>query len=594
MKRLYSAYLFLLFSILAFNCQKEVVPIDLGPDPDFPANTEPAPITATLQGNVFDKNGTPAVGVTVRVGTKSTQTDAYGYFRIKDAALDKGASLVTAEKAGYFKAYRTFSATSGVNNVAIKLIEKVIAGTINSTSGGNVTLSNGAKIALPANGVVKAAGGSYSGTINVYAAYIDPTGADISETVPGSFMANDKDGKRVMLASFGMLAVELESSSGEKLQIASNSKATLTSPIPSSLQSAAPATIPLWYVNEETGLWTEQGTAIKNGTNYIGDVSHFSFWNCDYPYPIVGITATITVGGDPLVHTVVRIRQVSPLTGAGYGYTDSAGQVSGAVPSNQNLVLEVLNQCNEVIYTQNIGPYTSSVDLGTISVPTGTVNVLTVKGKLLNCSNDPVTDGYALFRYDNMTRMAATDNNGEFSVSLTYCNSAATSIEILGIDESTLQQSTTLNIPTTTPITDVGNITVCGTSAAEFVNYTLDGTNYNITVGDSLMAYAENGSNDPAYTNFVSIMASEVVSNPGNWNYMQIRFNSNAVAGTYPIANIYFSNLNQTAVVSPSTVTLTSFPTTIGQFFEGSFTAQFTESGNPHNVSGSFRVRRTQ
>ena len=52
--------------------------------------------------------------------------------------------------------------------------EKVSAG------GGAVTLSNGAKIVLPANGVVKAAGGAYSGTINVYAAYIDPTSSDIA------------------------------------------------------------------------------------------------------------------------------------------------------------------------------------------------------------------------------------------------------------------------------------------------------------------------------------------------------------------------------------------------------------------------------
>jgi hypothetical protein len=63
-------------------------------------------------------------------------------------------------------------------------------------------------------------------------------------------MANDKDGKRVMLTSFGMMAVELEGASGEKLQIKSGSKAILTMPIPSSAQGSAPGSIALWSVDE--------------------------------------------------------------------------------------------------------------------------------------------------------------------------------------------------------------------------------------------------------------------------------------------------------------------------------------------------------
>jgi hypothetical protein len=111
----------------------------------------------------------------------------------------------------------------------IKLAKKNLGGTISSGNGGDVTLVNGTRISLPANSIIKASDNSnYTGTVNVYASYIDPTGADIFYTVPGSLMANDKDGKRVFLNSFGMMAVELESSAGEKLQIKSGNEAILT------------------------------------------------------------------------------------------------------------------------------------------------------------------------------------------------------------------------------------------------------------------------------------------------------------------------------------------------------------------------------
>jgi hypothetical protein len=156
----------------------------------------------------LDENGQPAIGVVIKIGDKIAATDASGYFRIANASFDKSDCLITAEKAGYFKAYRSFIATTGVNQVIIRLVKKELSGYLSSASGGDVTLLNGSKIFLPARGIIKSSGESYTGTVNVYASYIDPTLQDISETIPGSFMADNKEGKRVSLTSFGMLAVE--------------------------------------------------------------------------------------------------------------------------------------------------------------------------------------------------------------------------------------------------------------------------------------------------------------------------------------------------------------------------------------------------
>jgi hypothetical protein len=280
MKRLFYPVLLICISVLTFNCQKEVS--SGGGNPVAPTSAA-SPITASLQGTVFDETGQPASGVSIKVGSKSTTTNAKGYFRINNASLDKYASLVTAEKAGYFKALRTFNATSGTNLVMIKLIKRISAGNINAAAGGDVSLTNGAKISLPANAVVNAqTNAAYSGPVTVYAAYIDPTSIDIGKEVPGSFSAVDANNRSVVLTSYGMMAVELVSSSGEKLQIAAGKSSTLTTPIPASAVATAPATISLWYLDEQTGLWKEEGQATKNGSVYVGNVKHFTYWNCDY------------------------------------------------------------------------------------------------------------------------------------------------------------------------------------------------------------------------------------------------------------------------------------------------------------------------
>lgn len=580
-------FILALTAILFYQCQKEVSYIGSG-DPG--QVILPNPLKANLQGNVFDENGQPAANVVVTVGSEIVATDTKGYFRINNASLDKNASLVTAFKTGYFTAYRTFSATSGTNQVVIKLTRKNLTGTVNGTNGGDVSLSNGTKVSLPANGIIKASDNSnYTGTVNVYAAYIDPTAADILERVPGSFMANDKNGKRVLLSSYGMMAVELESSAGEKLQIKSGSAATLTSPIPSAAQASAPATIPLWYVDEATGLWKEEGTATKQGNNYVGTVQHFTYWNCDVPVQTVMLTATFkTSTGQPLVNAHIVFKPTSgDYYGSAHGFTDSLGQINGPVPANMNLVLQVMDACNAPVYSQNVGPYSESINLGTISVPAATPGIVTVKGKLTNCSGGNVTKGYAIVSINNAVHYAKVDGSGNFSTNYVLCNINGVNAQVLGVDETAQQQGNTTSLSVSSPTTDFGNVTACGTVSTEYIDYTLDGTNYHFGTGDSLLAYGADSAGTAS--DFTTIMGAKTP------NFIQFRINTTApAAGTYALTVLSVQNYFQTIVVSPLNVNLTSYATSAGQFYQGSFTGQFKDAANvTHSISCTFRVRRT-
>jgi hypothetical protein len=596
MRRL-SFLLAVLSALFLTQCQKEVSHIG-GPDPVI---VTPDPITANLQGIIFDESGQPAPGVAIKVGSQAATTNAKGYFRINNASLDKKAALVVAEKAGYFKALRTFSATSGTNQVVIKLIKKQLAGTIDGTTGGEVSFASGAKVALKPNGVVNAAtGAAYTGAVSVYAAYIDPTAADIDQVIPGSFMANDKNGGRVSLASYGMMAVELESSTGEKLQVKSGSTATLTTPIPASAQASAPATIPMWYVDEATGLWKEQGTATKQGTVYVGDVSHFSFWNCDVSINSIQLSLTVKNGaGDPIVHAWVRIKRNTQYQSYAYGWTDTLGQVSGLVPANESLILDVLDQCGNSVYTQNIGPFAQATNLGVITIPSSNPNLLTVKGKLLDCNGQAVTNGYAIVTLGWWYSYAATDANGDFEVGLINCNTTSTgNYTVIGVDGATQQQSASVTGVVTMPLTNVGNITACGTSSAQYFTFVLDGTTHTIAPPpDSLTANTYPLQGTTQYTTYINASSNA----PSNFQSVYFNFTSSGtVPGTYPVGGnsttgmFSVSPYNQgNTLVQPFNVVITNFPTVIGQFYEGNMNGQFRDAQNVlHNFSANFRIRK--
>jgi hypothetical protein len=184
------------------------------------------------------------------------------------------------------------------------------------------------------------------------------------------------------------------------------------------MQSSAPATIPLWYIDEKTGLWKEEGIATRQGNNYVGTVSHFSFWNCDTGISGVTLSATLkTSTGQPLVNAWVVIN--AGKIGSASGYTDSAGQVRGLVPAGTDLVLEVRDNCGSAIYSKNIGPYNENIDIGMITVSSTAPTIVTISGKLTNCGGGIVSNGYAIVAIDQWVHYAKVDA-GVFPL-IMYC-----------------------------------------------------------------------------------------------------------------------------------------------------------------------------
>jgi hypothetical protein len=224
---------------------------------NIPANIT---VTASLQGRVVDQNGAPVQGAAVSSGTATATTDVNGLFSFRNISLSSRFGYVQVVKSGYFTGSRSIIAgPSSSNYVNIQLVPRTLTGTFPAPSGGKIALQAGDTASFSAASVVTAStNAAYTGTVYVYAQYLDPTDSNLYKYMPGDLRGIGLNGYETGLQSFGMMDVEMQDGSGNKLQLASGQMATLTWAIPQTLQALATTTIPLWYFNDTTGGYSRE------------------------------------------------------------------------------------------------------------------------------------------------------------------------------------------------------------------------------------------------------------------------------------------------------------------------------------------------
>ena len=523
----FSLFITLCAILITTGCQREVD----GNLPSISLPTTEETVIATVNGRIVDEKKEPVKGALVSTVTGSTvSTDINGEFRLANVMLNKNAGFIKAEKAGYFTGSRTFVvSTTTANNTQIQLIPKTSAGSFVATAGGNITIPNGGSLAFATNSIVNPLNNTpYTGNVNVAAYFLNPSSTNFGDIMPGALRGTRTDNSEVALQSFGMVAVELTGSGGEKLQLASDKKATFNLPIVSSLQPTAPATIPLWYFDESKGLWKEEGIATKQGSNYVSVVNHFSFWNCDAPFPLVDFEVMLkNQSGQPLQKAKVVISTGGKTSISASEITGSDGRVAGKIPANSQLIMEVYNNCGELIYTKNISTATSKLNLGNVSVTAGAPAVLNLSGTVAGCNGTPVTNGFVQIRVNNSFYRTAI-NNGNFSTAIEVCNTGVYNVLFVGFDLTNNKQSdsTLLSVNTTTPGTT--QLNTCALSIERFLNYTLNGVSYQILPpGDSIEYYTQGSSTQLSAYSFANRI-----------NKVSMSFPAITKTGTAPLTSI--------------------------------------------------------
>lgn len=479
----------ILMALLAFTaCRKDQDKVTVEQDPYTPEilkKWDPVIklVNGDLTGFVTDESGQPVGGASVKMGNNTTTTDTYGHFFFKDVELNAKGSFVQVEKTGYFPGSRRFLAVKDAENrVRIELMQKDFNQSFGATDGGVVTTNGGGSITFAPNSIRYADGTPYTGTVKVAAKWLDPTDPRTLDRMPGNLQGVNLMSEEVVMATYGMLVAELESEAGEPLNILKGKTATIKTPVPASLLASAKAEIPLWSYNEQYGMWAEEGVSRLENGFYVGEVTHFSYWNHDFKDPLIEFTATfVDENGNPLENYKVVVRQ--PGTSLyGYGHTCDSGIVVGLIPQDYDLVLEVFGQCDELLYSVPIGPYSADVNLGIITVPASVLNSTTLTGNLVDCNGDPIANGLVVFKFDGKTVYEYT-NGAPFSVTFTTC-AATGNIEVIGIDLDALVQSDPINSDVD-GVFNLGDIDVCDVQLQNFIRVTVDGVTALYTVAET-------------------------------------------------------------------------------------------------------------
>ena len=587
--------------LLFLSCSDDDDFSQINDDQEITDPTEEEPITIDLSenfgnevsrnfiGQIVDTNQNPIPDVAIEIADITTTTDDNGVFILNEASVYENFAYIKASKPGYINGSRALIPTEGINHIRIMLLEKNIAATIESGTSSVVTNENGASVEFDGNFINDETEETYTGNIKVSFHYLNPEDSNMTSQMPGMLYAANADNEERMLQTFGMLAVELEGENGEKLNLAETSGATIRVPLSSALSANAPATIPLWYFDEDKGYWIEEGEATLQGNEYVGTVNHFSFWNCDIPAEAVNYCLTLeNEEGETLANTVVSI--TSATYGTTYGATNESGEVCGLVPIGENLSLEVYSSyynsdCNEIFFTTEIGSFSQDTE-ETLSIEVPDELEVSVTASILNCDAALLSEGYVIIRTGIYSFHTIYIENGELSSSFLLCNENY-SIELEAINTNSLESSGNLSYTLTEGNNDLGSISACETELEEFINYTIDDEEFLITE-EIIANYGDNfltiqGYNGQAFLYLEGILAQELTG-----SYNSVPFPINAIGFSFvegPLTTDEYTNI---------TFEVTSFGQ-VGQYIDIEFSGDYLDwSGNPHTIVGTVHVLRDE
>lgn len=167
--------------------------------------------------------------------------------------------------------------------------------------------------------------------------------------------------------------------------------------------------------------------------------------------------------------------KITGLSGvSAYDFTDNLGYVDGFVPGDQPLLMEVFDNCGKVVFRKDLGTLSSDTDPGAIQLSSGEISLQTISGKVIDCNGSPLASGTVQVILDENHFECTAVHNGDFSATFLNCNSG-TLVQLLAIDEGTMQRGSPISMQLTGAETQVGTLEACGVDLPPFVKIFIDG-----------------------------------------------------------------------------------------------------------------------
>jgi hypothetical protein len=253
----------------------------------------PPPASTTVRVKVLDVLGFTKAGAAVRVVGSTTSAVTTGSDGTALVPLTPDSDLLLhVQLAGHTEQFRPVRVASGQSAyLEVKLLARAPALTLpDAAVGGTLVGRNAARLTLPPNALVDAASGAaVTGAVQVEMTPVNTASHEIG-AFPGTMRALS-GGSEVFLATYGPVEYVF-TQGGRPLALAAGQTAVIEMPLHASQAlDGSPlvvgGTMPVWSLNEATGLWTQEGegtivaSASSTGLALRATVNHFSWWNPD-------------------------------------------------------------------------------------------------------------------------------------------------------------------------------------------------------------------------------------------------------------------------------------------------------------------------
>ncbi|MEM1220101.1 MAG: hypothetical protein AAGH79_14370, partial [Bacteroidota bacterium] len=421
----------------------------------------------------------PAIGAQVLLGDRITQTNEFGFFHFPQATLNLKGTTIQVHKEGYFPASRTFfPLPDSDQRIQIQLVPMVFNHSFNAGLGATVITNGGASVSFPANAIMdEETGVLYQGEVQVATHWLDPTDPSTIDQMPGSLHGLTPDLEPGALATYGMIAVELRSPEGDPLNLHRDAKATLHMPVTDALKTDAPTTIPLWYYHEDLGIWVEEGMATLADGTYQGEVSHFSWWNCDLFMETAYITfRLLDPTGQPL-NQMTAFLTLSSGAVSSASTTDADGFYNAPVPANEVFNLQLVTSCGEIVFQQDLGPISGNTNLGTIILDNQIGTTYEANGLVMDCNNQALESGYyILVEHPNGILDYQYSTEAAFSIYEWACGGISSiTVQFFDLENGQISQSYNINH---NQANDLGVVALCEETLPSVLTVSVNGTTH--------------------------------------------------------------------------------------------------------------------
>jgi hypothetical protein len=402
-------------------------------------------IKGSLSGIISDESGLPLDGALVQIYSASTKTNRYGYFEFTNVGLDKNGTFLTVKKEGYFLGSDMLYPDKAEVYAYIKMMKLESPATLAATSGGTVNIKGGGSISMQANGFITTDGKSYNGNVKIYANLISPADKDLNEKMPGALIGDRLSKETVALGTYGMIAVEMHSEDGQKLQLAKDKPATVKIP---ALPGRSTSNVETWHFDESLGRWKEVGMANLVNGFYEFKATHFSFWNVDAPFPLVNVCGNVKFENGDAVKNA-RIQVIADGLNTASGITDANGRYCGKMPKSKALVFKIFSAgCDNsnAIVEKSVGSLSGDTEIPVITLPNNSLQQRTINAKVV-CNTTAVKNAKIVLNVDGKLTLLKTDDKGIITENISHlaCGNAK-KVEAFGFDQATGDASAALEI----------------------------------------------------------------------------------------------------------------------------------------------------